>query len=116
MNSDVPELRAGDRYVPMQPLTGSFGAADVTILDLAENGVQLEHPQPLRLASRGRLIVRFNGNTIASGGIVIWSHLSKTPNEQGKYLYRSGIRFDADIDIRPLAGSGILRREIGSLE
>ncbi len=116
MNHDITELRSGDRYVPMQPIRASFGAADATILNLAENGAQLEHPQPLRLASRARLVCRFQGNTIAVGGIVIWSHLSKTPNGEGKYLYRSGVRFDSDLDLQPLAGRGILRRDPDSLE
>ena len=110
MNADVKELRSNDRYLPQYAMMGTFGAADVSILNVAGNGAQVEHPQPLRLASKARLVSRVGAHQIAVTGVVIWSHLSRMPNDQGKYLYRSGIRFDNELDLGPLAGSGVLRR------
>ena len=50
MEPDIEDLRSGDRYILTEKLSGSFGSAPVTLLDVGEQGVQIEHAQPLRLA------------------------------------------------------------------
>jgi PilZ domain len=121
MSSDVKELRFTLRFVATSPLTGSFGTASIAIIDIGETGAQVEHPQPLRLATKGRLSFRGGADTFASYGVVVWSHLSKTPNEKGKLLYRSGVRFEDDsIDfaklIDALLAHGIIKPDDDSLE
>jgi hypothetical protein len=120
MSSDVKDLRSTQRFVTTEPLTGSFGTAAIAIVDIGETGAQVEHSQPLRLATRGRLTFRRGSDTFAGYGLVVWSHLSRMPNERGKLLYRSGIRFEDDAAdfsglIDTLLQRQIIRIDAGSL-
>ena len=83
MNPDIKDLRSIERYVVTEPLVGSFGAVAVSLLDIAEQGAQIEHPQPLRLGARGRLWFRRSDISASVHALVIWSRLSQTPNEEG---------------------------------
>jgi len=117
----VRDHRAQDRFIVVEPLSGSFGAAAVAILNMAYQGVQIEHAQPLRLATRSRLSFRRGDVGATVGGTVVWSHLSRTPNEKGKYLYHSGIRIDEEMTrfrdaMENLAGAGLIRLDVESLE
>ncbi len=118
---DVKELRSGERWLLDEPVSGSFGAVEVTIINVAEQGVQLAHAQPLRLATRGRLWFRRGTIGANAHGMIVWSHLSKTPNDEGKYLYHSGVRIESPADefantLMALSNHHLLRRDAGSLE
>lgn len=95
---EVKDLRGSERFIAERPFAGIFGAASVSVVNLSSQGVQIEHPTPLRLGSKGRLSFSLDSVSVNAFGISIWSHLSKTPNEHGKYLYRSGIRIEASIE------------------
>jgi hypothetical protein len=109
-------LRGEERFVAAQPIAGAFGAAAVTVRDVSAQGVQIEHTQPLRLGSKGRLTFKVSDVSVVAFGISIWSHLSKTPNEQGKYLYRSGIRIEAGIDEFAAALQTLIDRQLVHLD
>lgn len=96
MAENPEELRNAERYLISFPLHAVFGATAVTVLNLGASGLQAEHAEPLKLGAEGRLICQLPGldEKIALRGRVVWSRLSKTPNAKGKYLYRSGVRFD----------------------
>jgi hypothetical protein len=118
---DVRDLRGTQRFVANRPIEGRFGRADVTIWDLAESGLQIEHAEPLKIATKGLVGFKLDEITLTVPGIVIWSHLSQTPDAQGRLLYRSGVRLEADIElvaaaINRLAGSGRIRRDTASIE
>ena len=117
----VRDHRGGDRFIVIEPLPGSFGAAPIAILNMAYQGVQIEHAQPLRLATKARLFFKHGEVTAAVHGTVVWSHLSRTPNDKGKYLYRSGIRIDEEMTrfrsaMESLAEEGFIRLDVESLE
>jgi len=117
----VRDHRGEDRFIVVEPLDGSFGAAAVAILNVAHQGVQIEHAQPLRLATRARLWFKREDVAASAQGIVVWSHLSKKPNEKGKLLYRSGIRIEEEMTpfrdaIQSLVTSGMIRLDVESLE
>ena len=95
---EVKDLRGQERFFPAEPISGVFGSATVIVRNLSAQGVQIEHAQPLRLASKGRLVFRLDSISVTAYGISMWSQLSKTPNEQGKYLYRSGVRIESGVD------------------
>ena len=119
--SDVPDSRGSERFVASRPIEGRFGRTDVTIWDLAESGLQIEHAEPLKIATKGLVGFKLDEMTVTVPGIVIWSHLSKTPDAHGRLLYRSGVRLEADIElfasaINRLAGSGRIQRDTASLE
>ncbi|MEO6259151.1 MAG: PilZ domain-containing protein, partial [Thermoanaerobaculia bacterium] len=96
--TEIRELRLEERYVVKEALGGSFGAAAIRVLDISQQGMQIEHPQPLRLATRSRLWFKRGDVAVSVHGVVIWSRLSKSPNDEGKLLYRSGIRLEANGD------------------
>ena len=121
MNPDIRDLRAIERYVVVERLVGSFGAAAISIIDIAEQGAQVEHPQPLRLGARGRLWFKRSDVSASVSAIVIWSRLSQTPNDEGKLLYRSGLRLEEPEEsfaaaIQALADHNVIRRDTESLE
>jgi hypothetical protein len=78
------------------------------------------HAQPLRLGTKGRFWFRRGGVQVAVQALLIWSHLSRTPNSEGKYLYQSGLRIDDGADfvsaLRSLLDHGAVRRDLDSLE
>jgi hypothetical protein len=119
--SDVRDLRAAQRFIADRPMEGRFGRLQVRICDLAECGLQIEHAEPLKIATKAVVGFKLAEITITVPGIIIWSRLSQTPNEQGRLLYRSGVRLEADIELvasalNRLAGSGSIRRDTASLE
>jgi hypothetical protein len=120
MSADIRDLRTIERYVVVERLLGSLGAAGISILDIAEQGAQIEHSQPLRLGSRGRLWFKRGEVSASIHAMVIWSRLSEKPNDEGKLLYRSGVRLDEGESfaeaIQALGEHGVIRRDTESLE
>jgi hypothetical protein len=119
--ADLSELRSSDRFVAVEPLPGGFGSASITVLDLAMRGVQIEHAQPLRLSLAGRLWFKRGRATVSVQGRVVWSHLSRTHDSDGKLLYHSGIHVPDESGelvaaIEMLAREGVVRKESDSLE
>lgn len=113
MEPQVEDLRSSDRYILNERLTGAFGSAPVTLIDLGEQGVQIEHAQPLRLATKGRLWFKRADVSVSLHAFVVWSKLF------GK-AYRSGLRIDepaADFlsAIQTMAAHGILKKDDESL-
>ncbi|MGZ4777803.1 MAG: PilZ domain-containing protein [Thermoanaerobaculia bacterium] len=118
---EVIEQRATERYMTKEPIPGSFGAASIVVLNISAKGVMIEHAPALRPASNGRLWFKQADVTVAVKAHVVWSHLSKTPDAKGKYLYQSGLRVDpAGPDLasalRALAERGFLALDMGSLD
>ena len=118
---ETNELRTSDRFGAVEPLPGGFGAASVTVLNLATRGVQIEHGQPLRLSLNGRLWFRRGDVAVSVQGRVVWSHLSKTRDANGKLLYHSGIHVPEESGdlagaIAVLARHGVVQKDSDSLE
>jgi len=119
--TSIKDHRGADRFVVVEPLPGSFGSAAVVILNMAYQGVQIEHAQPLRLATTARLWFKRGEVEASVSGTVVWSHLSRTPNAKGKYLYHSGIRVDEEMTpfreaMESLAAKGEIHLDVESLE
>jgi hypothetical protein len=120
MEPDIRDLRGRERFRVKQRLSGSFGAAEITLIDVAEEGAQIEHAEPLRLATKGRLWFKRAEVSVSLHAFVVWSRLSKTPNELGRHLYRSGLRFDEGAGnfqqaMHMLAEQGVIERDDDSL-
>jgi PilZ domain len=90
----VTDSRAFPRFVVLDPLPGYFAGTDITILYMAEGGMQLQHAEPLKVNARARVGFRLGDQSMSLPAIVVWSRLSKTTHEQGKLLDSSGIRLD----------------------
>jgi hypothetical protein len=119
--SDPKELRVYERYIVREQLKGSFGSAEVSVVDLAEQGAQIQHSQPLRIATKARFWFKSGAASISAQGLVVWSRLSKTPNEQGKLTYRTGLRIEEGADefaiaMMQLSEQGVIERDTESLD
>lgn len=92
MNDEVIDLRKGDRFHAVAPISGAFNAIDVSVVNVSVTGAQIMHAQPIRIGTRSRLSFQF-GEVMASVQVqVVWSHLWQTPDG---HAYRSGVRLDA---------------------
>ena len=49
MEKNVRDLRSGERWWLVESIVGSFGTAEVTVINVAEQGANVVHAQPLRL-------------------------------------------------------------------
>lgn len=121
--SEVSDLRENERFRLLEPMVGTFGASlEIAVLDLSANGVRIEHSQPIRLGTRGRLVFRRLPEIhVNASGHAIWSRLSTQKDSRGKLLYHSGIRIDEPPPeftqaIGTLAKSGMLQPDNDSLE
>ena len=118
MSTDVVDLRKGDRFHVVEPITGSFGAAEIAIVNLSVTGAQISHPQPLRIGTRAKLWFKRGDITIATQAHVVWSHLVTAG---GAMVYRSGIKLEAPdaqfaMAINTFLRSGVIRQDMESLE
>ena len=121
MNVQVKELREAERFVVTEAVTGSFGAAEVVVLNIGERGVKISHPQPLRIGTRGRLNFRHRNVNAAIPARVVWSHLSKDPNAGGKLVYHTGLHIEAgdtslSAALHSMLQLGLLRQDLESLD
>lgn len=120
METDIRELRSGDRFVVSEPLTGSFGSIAVTIRNIGDQGVQIEHTDPLRIATKARLWFKRGDTVVSTQGLVVWSRLS-TVSTGGAHPYVSGVRIEGDAAAfaeatHALAIHGVLQRDFHSLD
>ncbi len=119
--TDVHELRSYERYSLNERITGSFGSAEIHVVDIGEQGAQIEHAQPLRIATVARLWFKRGDVALNAQALVMWSRLSKSPNQQGKLMYRSGVRIEDGVHefalaIQELLERGVIQRDAESLE
>jgi hypothetical protein len=118
MSTEVVDLRRGERFTVIEALTGTFGPAEVAVLNLSLGGVQISHPQPVRIGTRAKLWCRRGDVTITIAGTVVWSHLNAT---SAGMVYMSGLRLDAAdpqyaLAINTLMRGGVLRQDVDSLD
>src|SRR5688572_22657834 len=116
MPGNVAETRSAERFILDDPLPGTYGPAVVRIVNLSTTGAQVEHPQPLRVGTPGRLAFDVSEVSAAVQGVTMWSRLSRTADQNGKYLYCSGIRVESGnqelaIALNQLYKRGIVRRD-----
>jgi hypothetical protein len=119
MTIEVVDFRKGDRFLIVEPVTGTFGAADVVLQNFSLTGAQISHPQPLRIGTRARLWFKRGDVTAAVQAHVVWSHLAKLPT--GAMAYKSGLKIDnADPQyaaaLNTMIRAGILRQDVQSMD
>lgn len=117
MTTEVVDLRRGDRFNVIEPLTGSFGAAEVAVVNLSLGGAQISHPQPLRIGTRAKLWFRRGDVSVTVLATVVWSHLASAT---GGMVYKSGIKLDAAdapyaLALNTLVRADVIRHETDSL-
>lgn len=118
---EISELRVTERFRAAEALPGSFGSATISLLDISSSGAQIEHVQPIRIGSGARLWFKRGEVAVSVQARMMWSQLSKTPNAHGKYLYRSGLKLEAENfeyshAVQALLDHGVLSPDRESLE
>jgi hypothetical protein len=118
MTSEVADLRKGDRFEVVEPVTGSFGPAEIAVLNLSLRGAQISHPQPLRIGTRGKLWFKRGDVTVTIQATVVWSHLLRSTS--GTMAYRTGVRLDSvdapyALAINTMMRNGIIRQDVDSM-
>ncbi|HVR42045.1 MAG TPA: hypothetical protein VMS56_01265 [Thermoanaerobaculia bacterium] len=105
MQRNDDDLRTTRRYAFATPLQAVFGTTPIGVRNLGSYGLQAEHSDPIKLGSNARIVFDIPAarEKIAIRGRLVWSRLSKTPNERGKYLYLSGVQFDESAPFPPQA-------------
>ena len=95
----VEETRRTPRFVVRGIVAGYFGGSDVRLRDVSATGLQIEHASPLRPGMTSRAGFRIGSASASFLATVVWSRLSTTKGQDGKLLYRSGLR---SMDAEPL--------------
>jgi hypothetical protein len=120
---EVAEARSGPRYSLVTPMSASFSSSAVTLLNIASAGALIEHRQPIRLNSTGRLALTVpdEKQVRAAQARILWSRLSARTSADGKQLYRSGLQLIDDVSaiesaLGVMVTRGLLVREDDSLE
>ena len=118
MTIEIIELRKGDRFLATEQISGTYGPAEIVVIDLSLGGAKLSHPQPLRIGTRGKLTFKRGDVTASVQGIVVWSHLSRAGSGMS---YISGLKLDAvepqyAMAINSLLRAGVLRKDSESME
>lgn len=90
----VQETRSRPRYTFNCLVEATWSGYPVKLCNISGNGAQIEHADPLRVQSTANLKIPLprSAETILLKGMIVWAKLSRTPDAEGKYLYRSGIR------------------------
>jgi hypothetical protein len=93
---DVSDARERQRFLLPDPLPAVFLGVQAVVLNIGSGGVQIEHADPVKLGVKGRLTVTIprRPEPMVVQAHVRWSHLSRSPNKAGKYLYRSGLEYE----------------------
>lgn len=115
----IEELRKTDRFVVQQPIAGTFGATEATLVNVSISGAQITHALPMRIGTTARLSFRHGDAVILIQGRVLWSHVA--PGNGGKLMYHSGLKIDsADpqyaLALNTLIRAGAIRQDIESLD
>lgn len=118
MTIDVLELRKGDRFRVTETVAGTFGPAEVTIVDLSLGGAQFSHPLPLRIGTHAKLAFKLGDVMATVAAHVVWSHLSRTT---GGMSYVSGVQLDAAeaqyaMALNAFLRAGVLRKDAESMD
>jgi PilZ domain len=115
----VEELRKTDRFVIVEPFPATFGAFEATVINVSIGGVQISHPQPIRIGTMARLSFSKGDAVVVTQARVLWSHVA--PSAGGKLLYRSGLKIEAvdpqyALALNTLIRAGIARQDLESLD
>jgi PilZ domain len=115
----IEELRKADRFSAVESISGTFGAAEVSVVNLSISGAQISHSQPIRIGTVARLAFSRGDAVVAISARVLWSHVA--PSANGKLSYRSGLKLEgADaqyaLALNTLIRSGAIRQDLDSMD
>lgn len=104
------------RRFTFEQLAGIFNGCSVRILNLSQEGVQIEHTEPMKIGAHGKLRIlgEVDGERIELRIRLVWSRLLQATGAKAK-TFQSGGRFEEELD--QIAGRlGRLIRAHGQLD
>lgn len=115
----VEELRKTDRFTALEPIAGTFGPGEASVLNLSIGGAQISHPTPIRIGTTGRLAFRRGDVIVTTQARVLWSHVAPGPG--GNLVYRSGLTIEGvdpsyAMAINSLIRAGAIRQDLDSMD
>lgn len=118
MTIEVTDLRRADRFVAVEPVSGTFGPAEMIVLDLSLAGAKISHAQPIRIGTRAKLTFKRGDATATLHAQVVWSHLSPG---KGGMSYQSGLKLEGvdaqyALALNTLLRANVLKKDTNSLE
>lgn len=114
MFSDISDLRRNERFAVREAVTGSFAGADVSVLNLCEQGAMIAHMQPMRIGTRARLHIRRGTVSGSAHARIVWSHLV-SQGSSGAHVYQSGLIVDVDATFLHALGN-LLQEQVVALD
>lgn len=96
--TDVADARSESRYLAQVIISGTFGATDVSVIDVGDHGAQVRHPTPVKLGTIGRLAFPLPSGKglVRVQATVVWSKLATKADAAGKRDFFTGLRLDDD--------------------
>lgn len=109
MTTEVENTRTVERYTVLVLLPGTFGAVEVTVANVSAAGLQIVHPQAVRVGSQARISFHYRDIAVTAPARVIWSRLSRNPDPSGKLLYVTGLQLEGADPQFAVAVNGLFR-------
>lgn len=111
----MSKQRSSRRFQIVEPLSGRFEGVPVTVHDIAEKGLQIEHFVTLALGSKGFLVYNIPGRQrpVEVHGEIRWT---RSIQQGSRVVYRSGVMIDAGSDALNASIDLLLKKRIARLE
>ena len=118
---EISEGRGAPRYAVRDQLQAGFASYAISVVNLSQAGLLIEHAQPIRIGSTGRLAIQSGAGPSVLLARVVWSRLGNRTGADGRLLYRSGLlatEENAGLQhvIERLVGAGLASEVKDSLE
>jgi hypothetical protein len=112
----MPLPRSAYRFRVQEPLKGHFGEVPISIRDLSEKGVQIEHKSPLPTGYSATLSYSIPGGTrqITLHGELRWTR--SEADLTGATFYRSGVTIDENTEGLSSSLDLFIRKGIAKLD
>jgi hypothetical protein len=111
----VSKERSSRRFRIVEPLTGRFDGVPVTVHDISEKGLQIEHSVTLPLGSKGSLVYTIPGRQrpVEVHGEIRWT---KPIRDGSQLYYRSGMMIDRGADALNASIDLLLKKRVARLD
>lgn len=94
-DTTTDESRSSSRFLFRNGLQASFAATSVSVIDISETGLQVEHAEAIAIGKQGQVTLALRpGNSVTVPARIVWSRIGKGASGNQK-IFRSGLVFPA---------------------
>jgi hypothetical protein len=92
-DTTTDESRRSRRFVFRHGWQASFAATSVSVIDISETGLQVEHAESIAIGKQGQVTLSLRpGNSVTVPARIVWSRFGKGASGDQK-VFRSGLVF-----------------------